>query len=120
MRHHSKGRSFGRPASQRLALLRSLARSLIIHETISTTDAKARELRPFVEKLISTSRVDSVANRRLVASRLGGDSDEIVKKVFTTIGPRYATRPGGYTRIVKRATSITANDGRKTAYIALV
>jgi large subunit ribosomal protein L17 len=119
MRHHHKGRTFGRPKSQRDALLRSLARSLIIHETISTTEAKARELRPFVEKLISHGRVDTVANRRLVSSRMGND-EEVVKKVFSAIGPRYASRPGGYTRIVKRAISTTASDGRKTAYIAFV
>ena len=119
MRHHHKGRSFGRPKNQRSALLRSLARSLIIHETISTTEAKARELRPFIEKLISHGRVDSVANRRLVSSRMGGD-DEVIKKVFGTLAPRYAERPGGYTRIVKRPISPTASDGRKNAYIAFV
>jgi large subunit ribosomal protein L17 len=119
MRHHHKGRSFGRPKNQREALLRSLARSLILHETISTTEAKARELRPFIEKLISHGRVDTVANRRLVSSRMGND-DEVTKKVFSTIAPRYATRPGGYTRIVKRPISNTASDGRKNAYIAFV
>ncbi len=119
MRHQHKGRTFGRPKNQRDALLRSLARSLIMHENISTTDAKARELRPFIEKLISQGRVDTVANRRLVSAQMGGD-DEVVAKVFTAIAPRYAERPGGYTRIVKRAVSTTANDGRKTAYIAFV
>jgi large subunit ribosomal protein L17 len=119
MRHHHKGRSFGRPKSQREALLRSLARSLFLHETISTTDAKARELRPFVEKIITHGRIDTVANRRLVASRMGND-DEVVKKIFSSIGPRYATRAGGYTRIVKRPVKTTANDGRENAYIALV
>jgi large subunit ribosomal protein L17 len=117
MRHQHKGRSFGRPKNQRDALLRSLARSLILHERISTTEAKAKELRPFVEKLISASLKDTVANRRLVSSRLGGD-DEVVTKMFTALAPRYATRPGGYTRIIKRTA--TATDGRKTAYIALV
>lgn len=116
MRHQHKGRTFGRPKNQRDALLKSLMRSLIIHERISTTDAKARELRPAIEKLVSHARVDSVANRRLVASRLDND-DEIVKKLFTTIAPRYVDRPGGYTRIVKRAPSV---DGRMTAYIAFV
>jgi large subunit ribosomal protein L17 len=105
--------------NQRTALLRSLARSLILHETISTTEAKARELRPVIEKLVSHARVDSVANRRLVSARLGGD-DEATKKIFSEIAPRYATRAGGYTRIVKRPVSITANDGRKNAYIAFV
>ncbi|MBA3789085.1 50S ribosomal protein L17 [Patescibacteria group bacterium] len=117
MRHQHKGRSFNRPKNQRSALLRSLARSLIIHERISTTEAKAKELRPFIEKLVSHGRVDSVANRRLVSSRLGND-DEAVKKVFATISPRYATRPGGYVRIIKRAPNATT--GRDTAYIAFV
>jgi large subunit ribosomal protein L17 len=97
--------------------MRSLARSLIIHEGISTTEAKAKELRPMIEKLVSSARVDSVANRRLVSSRLGND-DEIVKKIFTEIAPRYATRPGGYTRIVKRAPN--AVNARDNAYIAFV
>ena len=118
MRHQHKGRSFGRPKNQRDALLRSLARSLIIHERISTTEAKAKELRPYIEKLISTGRKDTVANRRLLSSLL--DDDEAVTKVFTALAPRYATRPGGYTRIIKRPTSTTASDGRKTAYIAFV
>jgi large subunit ribosomal protein L17 len=92
-------------------------RSLILHEGISTTEAKAKELRPKIEKLISTGRVDSVANRRLVASRLGND-EEAVKKVFTELGPRYAERSGGYTRIVKRAPN--AVNARDNAYIAFV
>jgi large subunit ribosomal protein L17 len=117
MRHHSKGRAFNRPTNQRAALMRSLARSLILHESITTTEAKAKELRPFIEKLISHGRADTVANRRLVSSRLGND-DEAVKKVFASLSPRYATRPGGYTRIVKRAPSITT--GRDNAYIAFV
>ena len=117
MRHQHKGRAFNRPKNQRTALLRSLARSLIIHERISTTEAKAKELRPIIEKIITHGRVDTVANRRLVNSRLGGD-DEATAKVFTAIAPRYIERPGGYTRIIKR--SVTASDGRKTAYIAFV
>jgi large subunit ribosomal protein L17 len=117
MRHHKKGRAFNRPANQRAALMRSLARSLIIHESIATTEAKAKELRPFIEKIISHGRYDTVANRRLISSRLGND-DEIVKKIFTTISPRYAERPGGYTRIVKRAPN--AVNARDNAYIAFV
>lgn len=117
MRHHKKGRAFNRPANQRSALMKSLARSLIIHESIATTEAKAKELRPFIEKIISHGRHDTVANRRLVSSRLGND-DEIVKKVFSTLAPRYATRPGGYTRVVKRAPN--AVNARETAFIAFV
>jgi len=117
MRHSHKGRSFNRPKNQRTALVRSLARSLIIHEGISTTEAKAKELRPFIEKLISHGRTDTVANRRLVASSLGNDA-AVVKKVFADIAPRYANRPGGYTRIVKRAPN--AVNARDNAYIAFV
>ncbi|HEX8591224.1 MAG TPA: 50S ribosomal protein L17 [Candidatus Paceibacterota bacterium] len=117
MRHHHKGRAFNRPKNQRTALVRSLARSLILHESISTTEAKAKELRPFIEKVISHGRADTVANRRLVSSRLGGDA-EAVKKVFTTLAPRYKTRPGGYVRIVKRAPNAT--NARDNAYIAFV
>lgn len=117
MRHHKTGRAFNRPANQRAALMRSLARSLIIHESIATTEAKAKELRPIIEKLVTASRTNSVANRRLVAARLGND-DEAVKKLFSAIAPRYMDRNGGYTRITKR--SATATDGRKTAYISFV
>jgi len=117
MRHSHKGRSFNRPKNQRTALVRSLARSLIIHEGISTTEAKAKELRPFIEKLISHGRADTVANRRLVASSLGNDA-AVVKKVFADLAPRYANRPGGYTRIVKRAPN--AVNARDNAYIAFV
>lgn len=117
MRHHKKGRAFNRPKNQRTALVRSLARSLVLHERISTTEAKAKELRPFIEKVISHGRTDTVANRRLVAMRLGND-DEAVRKVFSTLSPRYANRPGGYVRIVKRAPN--AVNARDTAYIAFV
>lgn len=97
--------------------MRSLARSLVIHERISTTEAKAKELRPFVEELITKAKKDTVANRRLVTARLHDAA--ATKKLFAAIAPRYAERPGGYTRIVKRAKR-GANDARKMAYIALV
>ncbi len=117
MRHHNNIRSFGRPTNQRHALLRSLARSLIMHECISTTEAKAKELRPFVERLVTYGKKNTLASRRLAISRLGGD-EETVKKLFATIATRYENRAGGYVRIVKR--SKTAQDGRKTAYIAFI
>lgn len=86
-----------------------------MHERISTTEAKAKEMRPMIEKLVTRARVDTVANRRVVASRLGDDA--ATKKLFTAIAPRYKDRSGGYVRIVKRAPKA---DGKKTAYIAFV
>jgi large subunit ribosomal protein L17 len=91
-------------------------KSLIMHERISTTEAKAKELRPLIEKLVTTSRKNTVANRRLVAARLGND-DEAVTKLFSAIAPRYLDREGGYTRITKRQATANA---RKTAYISFV
>ena len=99
MRHHKKRRTLNRTKRQREALLRGLARSLVIHNGITTTAAKAKELKTFVEKLVSASKVNSVASRRLVDSRLG--SQEAVKKLHDEYAKRFATRAGGYTRIVK-------------------
>lgn len=115
MSQRAKKPSFNRSKTQRKALEKSLIRSLIVHERISTTEAKAKELRPAVEKLVTRARVDSVANRRLVASKVGDAA--AVKKLFTSIAPRYKERNGGYTRIVKR---VVKADGRKNAYIAFV
>ncbi|MDO8514097.1 MAG: 50S ribosomal protein L17 [bacterium] len=100
MRHHQKNRKFGRVKRQRTALLRSLARSLVLEEGITTTVAKAKELRPFIERLVSTSKKNSLASRRLIASRLGGD-ESVVKKLHDIFAERYAKRAGGYTRIVR-------------------
>ncbi|HVM59212.1 MAG TPA: 50S ribosomal protein L17 [Candidatus Paceibacterota bacterium] len=117
MAYTKKARVFGRSRNQRRALLRSQARSLVLEERISTTEAKAKELRPFVERLVTYGKKNTLASRRLAKSRLG--DDEAVKKLFDTIAPRYADRAGGYTRVVKRAKR-GANDGRKLAYIAFV
>lgn len=100
MKHHKKGRTLGRKYAARAALLNSLARSLVLREGITTTIAKAKELRPFVEQLISTSKKNTVASRRDVSSRLGGATDA-VKKLHDTIAPRFLKRAGGYTRIVR-------------------
>lgn len=115
MSQRAKKRSFGRPKDQRNALMKSLMRSLVLEERISTTEAKAKELRPLVEKLVTRARTDTPAARRVAASRLG--DPEAVKKLFTAIAPRYEGRPGGYVRIVKRPVKA---DGRKNAYIAFV
>lgn len=99
MRHHKAHRKLHREKGQRTALLRSLARSLVLNESIVTTIAKAKELRPFVEKLITTSKAGSVVSRRLVSTRLG--SPEAVKKLHDIFAKRYEKRAGGYTRIVR-------------------
>jgi large subunit ribosomal protein L17 len=112
-----KAQTFGRPSNQRRALLRSLARSLVLEERISTTEAKAKALRPFIERLVTYAKKNTLATRRFTLSKLG--DPVATKKLFEVIGPRYANRTGGYTRVVKR-TLRGANDARKLAYIAFV
>jgi large subunit ribosomal protein L17 len=99
MRHKLSGRQLSRNAPHRHALLRNMAGSLLRHETIRTTLPKAKELRRVVEPLITLGKNDSDANRRLAFARLR-DTD-IVAKLFDDIGPRFRTRPGGYTRILR-------------------
>lgn len=99
MLHHKKGRTLGRKKGQRTALLRSLARSLVLQEGITTTVAKAKELRPFVERLVTAGKQDTLASRRLVSTRLGGGGAEAVKKLHGPLRERFASRKGGYTRI---------------------
>ena len=99
MRHHSNVRKFGREKTQRHALMRSLARNLIRDSRIRTTLAKAKELRPFVEKLVTRAKVGTIAARRLVVSRIQGAPE--TKKLFDTIAPKYKDRKGGYTRIMR-------------------
>jgi len=133
MRHRKAGRKLGRSASHRLALKRNLAMALIRHERIITTVAKAKELRPFIEKLITLAKKGTLHARRLVASRLGspanaevnpGDKDDadhrpVLTKLFAEIGPRFADRPGGYTRIIKRLQR-RLGDAGQTAFIELL
>ena len=101
MRHQKAGRTFNRDTNARKALFIGLAKNLIEKEQIKTTLPKAKDLRSVVEKLVTRAKVDTVANRRLVASELGNASASAVKKLFTVLGPRYAKRPGGYTRVLK-------------------
>jgi len=101
MRHQKAGRTFNRDTNARKALFIGLAKNLIEKEQIKTTLPKAKDLRSVVEKLVTRAKVDTVANRRLVASELGNAGDAVVKKLFTVLGPRYAKRPGGYTRVLK-------------------
>lgn len=104
MRHRRKTVKLGRRADHRDALLANLACSLIEHNRIKTTVAKAKALRPFVEKLVTKARLNTVHARRLVAGKLGPNShrvEKVVRKLFGDIAPLNATRPGGYTRIIK-------------------
>jgi large subunit ribosomal protein L17 len=118
MRHAKAGRTFNRDTNARKALFRGLAKNLIEREQIKTTLPKAKDLRSVVEKLITRAKTDSVANRRLVASELGNNSDATVKKLFAVLGPRYAKRPGGYTRVLK--AGFRYGDAAPMAIIELV
>lgn len=99
MRHRNSGRQLSRSTSHRHALLRNMAASLLRHETIRTTLPKAKELRRVVEPLITLAKVDSQAKRRLALARLRDET--AVEKLFGELGPRFKTRPGGYTRILR-------------------
>ncbi len=101
MRHHLSGRQLSRNSSHRNAMFRNMATSLLRHETIRTTVPKAKELRRVVEPLITLAKDDTQAHRRLAFARLR--DVEIVEKLFGDLGPRFKTRPGGYTRILRMA-----------------
>jgi large subunit ribosomal protein L17 len=116
MRHNVRLRKLGRTSGHRRALLRSLTTSLFRHERIRTTLPKAKELRSFAEKLITLARRDDLHARRLVLAQVA-DKD-VVKKLFTTLGPRFATRPGGYTRTLK--LGMRQGDGAEMALVELV
>ncbi|GMQ94971.1 MAG: 50S ribosomal protein L17 [Patescibacteria group bacterium] len=117
MKHHKSIRKFGRKTNQRVALLRLLALALISNGKITTTEAKAKELRPFIEKLITKGGAGTLASRRLVISRLGGNTAG-AKRLVDEISSRYKERRGGYTRIVK--LSPREKDGSKMAIIEFV
>ena len=116
MRHGSGLRKLNRTSAHRLAMLRNMMNSLIEHEAIKTTLPKAKELRRVVERMITLSKVDSVANRRLAFARLRDDAS--VTKVFTDLGPHFNTLPGGYTRILKMGFRV--GDNAPMAYVELV
>ena len=99
MRHSYRGRRFNRTAEHRKAMFANMSAALIKHEQIVTTLPKAKDLRPVVEKLISLGRTDTIHARRLAMAQIR-DAD-MVKKLFTVLGPRYQSRPGGYCRIMK-------------------
>jgi large subunit ribosomal protein L17 len=116
MRHRKSGRQLNRNSSHRKAMFRNMAASLFEHELIKTTLPKAKELRRVAEPLITVSKTDSVANRRLAFSRLR--SKEVVKKLFEQLGTRYQDRPGGYLRILK--CGFRSGDNAPMAYVELV
>lgn len=116
MRHRKKGRQFSRNSSHRKAMFTNMTCSLIKHELIKTTLAKAKELRSYVEPLITVSKSDSVASRRLAFDRLR--SKEAVGKLFTDLGPRYKERPGGYLRVLK--CGFRVGDNAPMAIVELV
>ncbi len=99
MRHRKKGRKLGRKNGNRRALLMNLASQLIVHKRIKTTDAKAKELRSFIEPLITLAKKDDLHSRRMVIKKL--PHKNIVRSLCKEIAPRYVERPGGYTRIIK-------------------
>ncbi len=116
MRHHHSGRQLNRNSTHRTAMFRNMSASLFRHEIIRTTLAKAKELRRVAEPMITTAKKDSVANRRLVFSRLR--DKEMVGKLFAELGPRYESRPGGYLRILK--CGYRPGDAAPMAYVELV
>lgn len=116
MRHRKKGRGLSRSPSHRKALLRNLAASLFLHERITTTTARAKELRPYAERLVTMAKRGDLHARRLAARRISDRA--VLGKLFDEIGPRYAERPGGYVRILKLGNR--KGDAAEMARIELV
>lgn len=117
MRHHNNTRKFGRDKTQKRALLNSLALNLILREKIKTTEPKAKELRPFIEKLVTRAKSGNSATRRQIMAKLSNRNSE-VKKLFEIIAPKYAEKKGGYTRVLKLGAR--KSDGAKMAIIEFV
>ena len=116
MRHRVGHRKLGRTSSHRQAMFRNMAAALIKHEQIKTTLPKAKELRPYVEKLITLAKKGGLSNRRLAQSRLMDETQ--LKKLFEVLGPRYEGRPGGYIRVLK--AGIRGDDAAPMAIIEFV
>jgi len=116
MRHRVGGRKLQRTSSHRLALFRNQAAALIKHEQITTTLAKAKELRPYVEKLVTLAKKGGLSNRRLAHARLLDDAQLV--KLFDVLAERYASRQGGYIRVIK--AGIRASDAASMAIIEFV
>lgn len=117
MKHHKSFRKFGREKNERVSFLRGLAINLIRHGKIETTEARAKEVRPYVEKLITLAKEDSLANRRLVLSRILNQEIE-TGKLFKELAPKYKDVNGGYTRIIKLPYRIS--DGAAKAVIEFI
>ncbi len=116
MRHRNAHRKLQRTSAHRTALFRNMSAALIKHEQITTTTAKAKELRPYVEKLITLAKKGGLSNRRLAHARLLDETQ--LKKLFDVLAPRYAARAGGYARVVK--AGLRASDASPMAIIELV
>lgn len=119
MRHLHRGNHLSRTSAHRTAMVRNLAASLIEHERIRTTVPKAKNLRPFVEKLVTLAKEPTVHRRRLAKAKLGNKHDAEIKKLFDVLGPRFQGRPGGYTRILKLSKR-RLGDGGEQAIIEFV
>ncbi len=117
MQHHNANRRLNRDRKGRTALMRGLAISLIEHKKIKTTEAKAKELRPYVERLVSYAKQGTVVARRRAATKLGEPKASVLKKLFDEIGKEYSTREGGYTRITRMGET---SAGRYEAVIEFV
>ncbi len=117
MRHHNKNRILGRTRKGRTALLRTLAVSLIENGKIKTTEAKAKELRPYIERLVTYGKKGTVVARRHAATKLGEPQPQIIKRLFDEIAKEYTKREGGYTRIIKTGDTTA---GRREAVIEFV
>lgn len=116
MRHRKKGKSLGRKAGPRSSLLRNLAASVILYEKVQTTEAKAKAVRPLVERAITTGKTPTLAARRKLLAQFY--TDHPVRKILEVLSPRYAQRPGGYTRITKLGAR--KNDAAEMVQIELV
>lgn len=111
MRHRCAGNRLGRTTEHRIAMTRNMANSMVLHERIVTTLAKAKAVKPFVEKLVTLAKQDTTANRRRAFAELNDKA--AVKKLFATLGPRFAARPGGYCRILKLSKPRLGDNGER-------
>jgi large subunit ribosomal protein L17 len=116
MRHKISGRKFDRPGDERVALFKNLVKNLMEHERLRTTEAKAKEVRPIAEKMITLGKDGTLHARRQALAYI--NDKDVVKKLFDDIAPRFATRPGGYTRIIKLGPR--NGDGASMAQLELV